>query len=123
MTGVLSTITPCEDDLCIGIVQYFILHTPHIRPDFVTSDTPMTNLNSLKKHILAKVFLLQYHPRKLSKYRNSIIMAATVYDSPSSAEYIPVSRIISRYAVVNCTLRLNYGEDKVTIAVPLRIPL
>lgn len=52
---------------------------------------------------------------------NGIVMADPVLDS--LATFISVSRIISRCAVVDCTIKLDYGEDHVIIAVPLRKPL
>ena len=123
VSGVLLR-TPHEDDLRVGIVQFFILHTPHIRKDIVVNATALTNVELLKEpHILAKVSWLQDHPRKLMKYKNGIIMAATVYDMPSSAQYIPVSRIISHCGVIERTVQLDYGEDKVIFAIPIRRPL
>ena len=86
--------------------------------------TALTNVELLKEpHILAKVSWLQDHSRKLMKYKNGIIMAATVYDMPSSAQYIPVSRIISRCGVIERTVQLDYGEDRVIFAIPIRRPL
>ena len=64
-------------------------------------------------HALTNVHWYQDHPRKLCRFKNGILMAAALFDSPSSATFIPVS-------VVDCTIRLDYGEDHVIIAVPLR---
>ena len=74
-------------------------------------------------HALPNVHWYQDHPWKLCRFKNGILMAAALFDSPSSATFIPVSRIISRCAVVDCTIKLDYGEDHVIIAVPLRKPL
>ena len=74
-------------------------------------------------HAFANVYWYQDHPMKLCRFKNGIVMAATSFDSPSSATFIPVSRIISLCAVVDCTIKLDYGEDHVIIAVPLRKPL
>ena len=124
VTGRLSTDTPQENDLRIGIIQFFFLHTPHIKKDTAANTAMISDSELVKKqHIFAKVFWLSDHPRKLVEYKNGILMAATIFDSTSSAEFIPVSRIISRVATVNCTVKLDYGEDKVTIAVPLKRPL
>ena len=114
MSGVLLR-TPREDYLRVGIVQFFIWHTPHIQTAIAT------NVELLKEpHILAKVFWLRDHPTKLMKFNNGIIMAATVYDIPSRAQYIPVSRIISRCGVTEHTLQLDYGEDRVIFAIHIR---
>lgn len=46
---------------------------------------------------------------------NGIVMADPVLDS--------LATFISDCAVVDCTIKLDYGEDHVIIAVPLRKPL
>ena len=48
VSGVLLR-TPHEDDLRVGIVQFFILHTPHIRKDIVDNATALTNVEILKE--------------------------------------------------------------------------
>ena len=74
-------------------------------------------------HILAKVLWYQDHPRKLSMYQGGILLSATLFDSYTSASYIPVSRIISRCAVLDCTMTFDYGADYVKVVIPLQKPL
>ena len=117
MSGLLLR-TPREDYLRVGIVQFFIWHTPHIQKAIAT------NAELLKEpHILAKVIWLRDHSTKLMKYTNGIIMAATVNDIPSRAQYIPVSRIISRCGVIEHNVQLDYGEDRVIFAIHIRTSL
>ena len=90
----------------VGLVEYFISHTPTIAgiPD--------------QPHILAKVKWFQDHPRK-NMLKNSIILSATLFDTESKASFIPVSRIMSRCAIIKQTLRFDYGSDIVNVCMPL----
>lgn len=95
----------CED-VRTGVVEYFISHTPRILglPD--------------KPHILAKVQWYQDHPRK-NWFKNSLILSATLFDEESEASFIPVSRIMSRCAVLKKSLTFDYGQDNVNVCIPL----
>ena len=69
---------------------------------------------------LANVTCYQDHPRKLF-FRNGIIPAATITDSPSSASFMPLSRILSKCAfIINLKVKFDYGEDKVCVAIPVK---
>ena len=54
-------------------------------------------------------------------FRNGIVLAATITDSPSSASFMPLSRILSRCAFINnLKVKFDYGEDKVCVAMPVK---
>ena len=57
------------------------------------------------------------HPRR-DFIHPSVVVCATTCDS-ASVEFIPVSRIAGRAAIVKTSFRFDYGEDSVVIAVPL----
>ena len=67
----------------------------------------------------AQVTWLQDHPCKFSLH-NGIILSSTVPQPVNGSIFIPVSRIISQCTAVNKTMRLNFGEDHVYIALPLK---
>lgn len=69
-------------------------------------------------HIFAKVKWYEDHPRK-NWLKNSIILSATLFDTESESSFIPVSRFMSRCAMVKQTLTFDYGEDNVNVFIPL----
>ena len=74
-------------------------------------------------HILARVNWYQDHHRKLSQISQGISLSATVFDSYTSASFIPVSRIISRCAIRDCFQGFDFGPDHVKVVIPLKKPL
>ena len=114
LSHILTSRCPTIEDIRVGMIQNFLIHTPEIKQDGDDS-------NSNKQcHALAYVTWYQDHPRKLF-FMNGIILAATITDSPSSASFMPLSRILSRCAVINnLNVKFDYGEDKVCVAIPVR---
>ena len=106
LTGSILDRECTTEDVRVGLVEYFISHTPSISG---ISDQP---------HILAKVRWFQDHPRK-NILKNSIILSSTLFDTESKASFIPVSRIMSRCAIIKQTLRFDYGSDIVNVCMPL----
>jgi len=113
-SGILTTTSPTCDDVRVGAVKYFLLHTAKIKIDNVDSENCTIN----KTHILARIQWNQDHPRKFH-FGNGIIISSSVYDTLSCASFMPVSRIITPCAVVDKKMQMDYGEDSVRIALPL----
>lgn len=95
-----------SEDVRVGVVEYFAVHLPSIKG---IRDQP---------HLLAKVKWYEDHPRK-NWFNNSIILSATLFDGESEASFIPVSRIMTRCAVISRSLKFDYGEDHVVVCIPL----
>lgn len=85
------------EDIRVGLIEYLMLHTPNIAgmPD--------------QAHIVAKVKWFQDHPRK-NWYGNSIVLSATLFDGDSEASFVPVSRIMSRCAILKKSILFDYGS-------------
>ena len=98
--------TTVSRDVRVGLIEYFVLHLPII--DGVSN----------QPHILAKVKWYQDHPCK-SWFKNSILVATTLFDADGAAAFIPVSRIMSRCATIRQTVVFDYGEDTVNVCIPL----
>ena len=105
LTGKILDRSYRTEDVRVGIIEYFILHTPTIEGQ---KDQP---------HILAKVKWFDDHVRK-NWFKNSIVVSCTLYSNESEASFLPVSRIMSRCARSEETLQLDYGADKVNISIP-----
>lgn len=95
-----------EEDIRIGVIQFFILHNPIITG---ASDHP---------YLLAKVKWYEDHPRK-NWFKNSVILSTTIFSAESEASFIPVSRIMSRCATAKESITFDYGIDNVTVGLPL----
>ena len=122
LSGILSSRQPSVDDVRVGVVEYFMLHTPALKSDKSTPGTSSCCQNVAsepKKHLLAHVKWYQDHPQKFV-LGNGIVLSATVTEHMSSASFIPVSRIVSRCVMLHTTLQFSYGEDKVCIAIPVK---
>ena len=113
LAGILTSRPPSMNDVRVGFIQYFLLHKPCIKSPRDYSHQTTENSNT---HFLACVKWLQDHPQKFV-LGNGTILSATVTDHVS---FMPVSRIISRCAVVDTSIQFDYGEDKVCIAIPVR---
>ena len=114
--GILTSRKPSQDDIRVGMVQYFLLHTPSVT---VSTDGEAA-CTTEKAHILAKINWFQDHPQKYL-LGNGIILSATVCEtSYSVSQFMPVSRFISRCAIVERRLQTDYGEDLVYVAIPVR---
>ena len=110
-SGILSSRKPIGDDIRVGTIQYFLLHTPLLK---VAQGEEVQ-----KPHILAQIDWYQDHPRKFSM-GNGIILAATVSQPLYVASFMPVLRIISQCAVVNMKMHMDYGEGYVCVAFPVK---
>lgn len=106
LTGSILERQCTTEDVRVGVVEYFVSHTPSITG---VPDQP---------HILAKVKWFQDHPRK-DMLKNSIFLSATLFDSESEASFMPVSRIMSRCAMIRQTLQFDFGSDSVNIFMSL----
>ena len=114
--GILTSRNPSQDDIRVGMVQYFLLHTPSVR---VSTDEEAVRTTE-KAHILAKINWFQDHPQKYL-LGNGIILSATVCEtSYSVSQFMPISRFISRCAIVERRLQTDHGEDLVYVAIPVR---
>ena len=111
--GVLSIDPRGEAPLRIGIVTCFVRH----EISFI-QDSLRLQSSSTVSHVLAHVKWYMDHPRR-NFFHPSIIVCASVYDADSPACYMPVSRIAGRCAIASTTIRFDYGEDSVIVAVPL----
>ena len=80
----------------------------YIRTPSVKVSTDGDTQTTEKPHILAKVNWFQDHPQKLFAWEYGIILSATVCQTSYSATFLPVSRIISRCAIVERRLQMNY---------------
>ena len=113
--GILTSRKPSHDDIRVGIVQHFLQHTPSVK----VSTDERAQTTEKRQHILAKVSWFQDHPQKYL-LGNGIILSATVCQTSYSATFIPISRIISRCAIVKRRLQMSYGEDLLCVAIPLK---
>ena len=98
------------------MVQYFLLHTRSVR---ISTDEEAVRTTE-KAHILAKINWFQDHPQKYL-LGNGIILSATACEtSYSVSQFMPISRFISRCAIVERRLQTDHGEDLVYVAIPVR---
>lgn len=92
----------------VGIVLSFLTHKVTFGPDQLSQDI-----------CLARVQWLQKHPRR-DFFHSPLIVSTTLYESPSPASFIPVSRIAARCAILNgVKFEFDYGEDNICLAIPL----
>lgn len=110
-SGIITDRVPCCDDIRVGIIKYFLLHSAKVKSEDRT--------NVEKIHVLACIDWSEDHPHKFL-FGNGIIIGATVCQAFSSASFMPVSRIITQCAIVDRKMCMDYGEDSVRIALPLK---
>lgn len=111
-SSILDSRSPFGDDVRVGVIQYFLLHTPVLK-SLDKGDQVQ------KTHILAQIEWYQDHPFKFS-LGNGVILAATVPEPSFAASFMPISRIISCCAVIHHKVAMDHGEDYVCVALPLR---
>ena len=92
-------------DVRVGVIEYFVSYIPII--------TDVQN----QEHMLAKVKWYDDHPRK-AWFRNSIIVLSTLHMNESEVTFMPISRIMSKYARIDQMLKFDYGTDKVNLCMP-----
>lgn len=106
---VICNHTPVEEDVRIGVVDYYLQHVPKLHSiEGVVEEQP---------HLFAKVKWFQEHPRKFW-IKIGTTIAANLFDQETETSLIPFSRILSTCALVSNSLSLDFGEDKVTIGIP-----
>lgn len=106
LSGILTT----KEHVWVGIIEYFLLHSPSIEQNDKVQKV---------KHLLAYVKWYQNHPDKFN-LGNGIVLSATVSEIPTCSAFMPVSRILSRCAIQSTELEFNYGEDSICVAIPLK---
>ena len=109
--GVIGIDPRGEAPLRVGLVDHFLQHTlvikPHLQPE----------TKECKLHLLARVSWLDDHPYR-DKYIPKVIMSALTHVPDGCVSYIPISRIHGRCAIVETTVTLDYGDDRVILAMP-----
>ena len=115
LSGIVTSNTSMED-VRVGIIEHFLLHTPTLKAE---TDGLQSYEYKKEDHLLAYVNWYQDHPQKFYM-SNGIVLSATVSEHQTCSSFMPVSRIISRCAILSTELHFDYGEDKVCIAIPLR---
>ena len=119
-SSILSS-NPTMNDVQVGTIEYILLHTPTIKIA-VAGDSATTEnkyITTKQDHLLARMKWYQDHPQKFHM-NNGIVLSATVTEPLTSSSFMPVSRIISRCAVLSTEIQFDYDAHKVCIAVPLR---
>ena len=111
LSGLITDRTPCSDDVRLGTIKYFLQHCAKLKSRDGT-EIEQTN-------ILTCIDWNKDHPCKFL-LNNGIIIASTVCQAFSCASFMPVSRIITQCAIVDQKMRMDYGEDSVRIALPLK---
>ena len=100
----------------VGIITSFIRHTIRFLPKG-TSD----NISKEVPHILAKVKWFEPHPSSLNFGPSVLVVASTFCGEPTSATFIPISRISARctYRETSYTFDFDFGVDKIVVCVPM----
>ena len=86
---------------CIGVIEYFFKHSAMIATD---------SGKKVISHVFACVEWYEVHPRENWFYPSILVV---------SISFRPLSRILSRCALVNAEVNFNYGSDSVVIALQL----
>ena len=111
LSGILTSRRPQVQDVRVGIIENFLIHTPEIKQ--------ADGENFQQPHVLAYVKWYQDHPQKFF-FSNGIVLSATVTEHTSGASFMPVSRILSQCAFINMKVKFEYGEDKVCVTIPVK---
>lgn len=111
-SGILTSRTPSSEDIRIGSIQYFLLHTPIVTECYNQESNTTTEV----AHILAEIEWSQDHPQKFH-LGNGVIIGAPISELFSSASFMPVSRIITYCAVVDKKIQMDYS---LRIAIPMK---
>lgn len=115
--GVIGIDKHGEAPLRIGLVTSFIDH------EIILPESNCSPAASHQSHILACIQWYGDHPRR-DYLQSPIVLTPTVFDSPSCASFMPVSRIMCQCAISSpVSLTFDYGVDNVLVAVPLSIEL
>ena len=79
MSTILTTRNPNQEDLRVGVVKNFFIHTPQIRMDAASAADSITLELYQLPHAFANVYWYQDHPMKLCRFKNGIVM--DIYDN------------------------------------------
>ena len=112
LSGILTSRRPTMEDIRVGIIEKFLLHTPEIKQ----TNGDNSRIIMQQPHVLASVKCYQDHPQKYY-FGNGI---ATVPENTSCSSYIPVSRILSKCSYIHTKVKFSYREDNVCVAIPLK---
>ena len=62
---------------------------------------------------------LQDHTRR-DYFKSPCIISSSIFDDEGPANFVPVSRLIARCAIVHDLLyEFDYGEDRICVSIPL----
>ena len=105
------------ENIRIGKVLYFLKHTIALQPASLPLEHSVKRQMSC--HLFAKVQWQSRHPRE-TWFPSPILIVDPHCDAFGPATFIPLSRIVSRCAVVSDKIEFDYGEDSVLIVTPLK---
>ena len=94
--------------LRVGLIQYFLRHVVRLP----TSAAEYRRV----VHIFARIFWYKSHPRENFFHHRALVVSPDM-DRCGPATFLPISRIRCRCAITNRTVKFDYGEDNVIIAV------
>lgn len=104
-----------EAPLRIGLITAFIDH------EIVLTPTDLNCAPTSLSHILAHIQWYGDHPCR-DHFQSHVLLTSTVFDSPSCACFMPISRIMCQCAISSpISLTFTYGEDFILVAVPLYV--
>lgn len=108
--GINGNVLATCDHLRVGVIQYFIRH--YISVPTSNSGTQFKKLS----HIFARVHWYQTHLRE-DWYHPRVLVSSPDMDITGPSSFLPISRIFSTCALTSKTVKFDYGEDNVVIAV------
>ena len=92
----------------VGFILYFIRHTIRM---------PISSTESKKiPHLFARVSWYKPHPRE-NWFHHRTQVVSTDFNASGPATFLPVARIRCQCALINKTVKFDYGEDCVNIAI------
>ena len=106
---ILSSRIPCSDDVRVGVIKYFLLHSAKVKSKVNTDSEDIVE----KTHIIACVDWNEDHSRKF-------FLGIGTCKAFTSASFMPVSQISTQCAIVDRKMRMNYGEDSIQISLHLK---
>jgi len=106
--GVGGNLSPSNDHLRIGVIQYFFRHTVSIRSSPTQSKRVV--------HLFAYVHWYRSHWRE-SWFHPRVLVVQPDMDTSGPATIIPIARVFSRCALLSKAVQFDYGEDNVMLAI------
>jgi len=105
--GVGGEISSNFDTLRVGLIQYFVKHTVCI-----TASSQSKRI----VNVFAKVHWYRTHLREQWFHHRALVCSPDMI-SCGPATFLPVSRIFCRCAITSNTVKFDYGEDNVIVAI------